>query len=80
VAEAEDEQPAEPEPVMNYNMAALTTTTVPEHFPNIPVIAISRNPVFPRFIKMIEVGLLVIRQLYVQHISKPLRKQNSLYI
>jgi ATP-dependent Lon protease len=27
---------------------------VPEEFPNVPVIAINRNPVFPRFIKIVE--------------------------
>ena len=31
------------------------TKTVPEVWPNVPVIAINRNPVFPRFIKIIEV-------------------------
>ncbi|KAL3866563.1 hypothetical protein ACJMK2_043851 [Sinanodonta woodiana] len=35
---------------------ALTPMAVPEVFPNVPVIAISRNPVFPRFVKMIEVN------------------------
>ncbi|XP_071118803.1 lon protease homolog, mitochondrial-like [Haliotis cracherodii] len=58
----EDGQPAEeetqtphvqPEP---FPMGALTTLAVPEIFPKVPVIAISRNPVFPRFVKMIEVG------------------------
>nr|XP_045612874.1 lon protease homolog, mitochondrial-like isoform X1 [Procambarus clarkii] len=32
------------------------TMMVPEVWPSVPVIAISRNPVFPRFIKIIEVG------------------------
>nr|XP_020512747.2 lon protease homolog, mitochondrial-like [Labrus bergylta] len=36
-------------------MTALTTMLVPEVFPNVPLIAVSRNPVFPRFIKIIEV-------------------------
>ncbi|KAG1672354.1 Lon protease, mitochondrial [Nymphon striatum] len=31
------------------------TMSIPEVFPNVPVIAISRNPVFPKFIKIIEV-------------------------
>ncbi len=31
------------------------TMTVPENWPSVPVIAINRNPVFPRFIKIIEV-------------------------
>uniref|UniRef100_A0A3P9LXH7 Lon protease homolog, mitochondrial n=1 Tax=Oryzias latipes TaxID=8090 RepID=A0A3P9LXH7_ORYLA len=36
-------------------MTALTPMIVPEVFPNVPLIAVSRNPVFPRFIKIIEV-------------------------
>ncbi|KAM8889006.1 lon protease homolog, mitochondrial isoform 1-T1 [Synchiropus picturatus] len=36
-------------------MTALTPMMVPEVFPNVPLIAVSRNPVFPRFIKIIEV-------------------------
>ena len=31
------------------------TMTVPETWPSVPIIAINRNPVFPRFIKIIEV-------------------------
>lgn len=34
------------------------TMTVPDIWPNVPVIAINRNPVFPRFIKIIEVNVL----------------------
>ncbi|XP_025077130.1 lon protease homolog, mitochondrial-like isoform X1 [Pomacea canaliculata] len=37
-------------------MGALTAMTVPEFFPRVPVIAINRNPVFPRFIKMLEIS------------------------
>ncbi|MPC52178.1 Lon protease, mitochondrial [Portunus trituberculatus] len=40
-------------PVM-HNLPA--TMAVPEVWPNVPVIAINRNPVFPRFIKIIEVS------------------------
>ncbi|CAN0320950.1 unnamed protein product [Lampetra planeri] len=36
-------------------ITALATLVVPEVFPNVPAIAVSRNPVFPRFIKIIEV-------------------------
>uniref|UniRef100_A0A665SV77 Lon protease homolog, mitochondrial n=1 Tax=Echeneis naucrates TaxID=173247 RepID=A0A665SV77_ECHNA len=36
-------------------MTALTPMMVPEVFPIVPLIAVSRNPVFPRFIKIIEV-------------------------
>ena len=45
---------------MPYNeaqMTALTPMMVPDVFPNVPLIAVSRNPVFPRFIKIIEVGM-----------------------
>lgn len=38
-------------------MTALTPMLVPEVFPTVPFIAVSRNPVFPRFIKIIEVGV-----------------------
>lgn len=31
------------------------TMMVPEIWPSVPVIAITRNPVFPRFIKILEV-------------------------
>lgn len=40
-------------PIM-HNLPA--TMVVPEIWPNVPVIAINRNPVFPRFIKIIEVS------------------------
>lgn len=36
---------------------ALTSMTIPDYLPNIPVIAVNRNLCFPRFIKMIEVNI-----------------------
>ena len=33
------------------------TMTVPDIWPNVPVIAVNRNPVFPRFIKIVEVSI-----------------------
>uniref|UniRef100_A0A8C5LBC8 Lon protease homolog, mitochondrial n=1 Tax=Jaculus jaculus TaxID=51337 RepID=A0A8C5LBC8_JACJA len=36
-------------------ITALTPMTVPDVFPHLPLIAITRNPVFPRFIKIVEV-------------------------
>lgn len=39
-------------------MTALTPMMVPEVFPNVPLIAVCRNPVFPRFIKIIEVRMM----------------------
>uniref|UniRef100_A0A8D2L9U2 Lon protease homolog, mitochondrial n=2 Tax=Varanus komodoensis TaxID=61221 RepID=A0A8D2L9U2_VARKO len=36
-------------------VTALAPLMVPEHVPHVPLIAVARNPVFPRFIKIIEV-------------------------
>lgn len=50
-------------------VTALTPMTIPDVFPQVPLIAVSRNPVFPRFIKIIE----VIRSLALPpfpHLSK----------
>ena len=52
-----DEPPAQP-PEVSPLYGALSTQQIPDIFPKVPVIAISRNPVFPRFIKMLEVCLL----------------------
>lgn len=46
------------EPYNGPQMTALTPMMVPEVFPNVPLIAVSRNPVFPRFIKIIEVRMM----------------------
>jgi hypothetical protein len=35
------------------------TVVVPEVWPHLPLIAVSRNPVFPRFIKLIEVSVML---------------------
>lgn len=40
------------------------TMTVPEVWPSVPVIAINRNPVFPRFIKIIEVTIIKLQLQY----------------
>uniref|UniRef100_A0A8C6UNH1 Lon protease homolog, mitochondrial n=1 Tax=Neogobius melanostomus TaxID=47308 RepID=A0A8C6UNH1_9GOBI len=45
------------------HMTALTPMMVPEIFPNVPLIAVNRNPVFPRFIKIIEVKNLELMEL-----------------
>ncbi|KAL4227296.1 Lon protease mitochondrial [Mactra antiquata] len=54
--ESTDTMATDPQAQMNFPMGALTTMSVPDVFPNVPVIAIGRNPVFPRFVKMIEVN------------------------
>ncbi|CAL1689546.1 unnamed protein product [Lasius platythorax] len=40
----------------DYSASLPATVVVPEVWPNVPVIAINRNPVFPRFIKLIEIS------------------------
>lgn len=37
---------------------ALSPMTVPDNFPIVPIIVVRRNPLFPKFVKMIEVCLL----------------------
>ena len=45
------ETTTEPEPG-----TSLTPLNVPDHWPHVPVIAVTRNPVFPRFIKLVELS------------------------
>uniref|UniRef100_A0A8D2L916 Lon protease homolog, mitochondrial n=1 Tax=Varanus komodoensis TaxID=61221 RepID=A0A8D2L916_VARKO len=42
-------------PLNPQSVTALAPLMVPEHVPHVPLIAVARNPVFPRFIKIIEV-------------------------
>nr|CAB3263468.1 lon protease homolog, mitochondrial [Phallusia mammillata] len=39
----------------NLHSGALSTLTVPDNFPNVPIIPVSRNPVYPKFLKMVEI-------------------------
>lgn len=50
----DDHRPATEEESLNPQLPA--TVAVPEVWPHVPVIAISRNLVFPRFIKLIELS------------------------
>ncbi|KAJ3598935.1 hypothetical protein NHX12_032898 [Muraenolepis orangiensis] len=50
-------------PYSEPQMTALTPMMVPDVFPNVPLIAVSRNPVFPRFIKIIEVKNAALMEL-----------------
>jgi hypothetical protein len=46
-------------PIAIPNMSALAPLAkVPDFLPKIPIVAISRNPLFPKFVKMIEVNSL----------------------
>lgn len=53
--EEEDEGALGLEGVAHSHLQAVTTISVPEIFPEVPVIPISRNPIFPKFVKMLEV-------------------------
>lgn len=37
-------------------MYAVTTVKVPDHFPILPVIPVPRNPLFPHFVRLIDVS------------------------
>jgi Lon-like ATP-dependent protease len=45
------------------------TVIVPEVWPHVPVIAINRNPVFPRFIKLLELSNAILIDLIKRKIS-----------
>lgn len=45
-----------PAPFVVPSMNPLAPITVPDFFPKVPCVAIARNPLFPRFVKMIEVN------------------------
>lgn len=51
-------------PLVMPSMTQLAPIQVPDFFPKVPLIAISRNPLFPRFIKMIEVNTLKKNQFF----------------
>ncbi|EAT41940.1 AAEL006474-PA [Aedes aegypti] len=50
----DDETVPEPEPVQ-FSSQLPATVAIPEVWPHLPVIATKRNPVFPRFMKILEV-------------------------
>lgn len=50
----DDGQTAPEEYVVHQALPA--TVVVPEVWPNVPLIAVNRNPLFPRFIKLIDVS------------------------
>ncbi|ODM97770.1 Lon protease, mitochondrial [Orchesella cincta] len=57
-AQEENDQEVTMRPVSAPNQALLlpSTTTVPDEWPILPLVAVNRNPVFPRFIKIIELA------------------------
>ena len=54
--EETEESGGEEEAVKNlHQQFALTPVSVPDIFPEVPVLPVSRNPIFPKFVKMLEV-------------------------
>ncbi|XP_022824320.1 lon protease homolog, mitochondrial isoform X3 [Spodoptera litura] len=51
-----DEDPESKDETPLFSSQLPATVAVPEVWPQVPVIAINRNPVFPRFIKLIEIS------------------------
>jgi len=58
----------------NLTQTLPATVVVPDVWPNVPLIAINRNPVFPRFIKLIEVNIG-----FICLIILPKEKKSSMY-
>lgn len=65
-AKSPDDEPAQGphQEEQNYNSQLPATVAVPEVWPHVPVIAINRNIVFPRFLKLIEVCLNCRKVIY----------------
>lgn len=47
----------------NSSFNALAQIAVPEHYPTVPIIPIYRNPVFPKFVKLVEVSNVWLMEL-----------------
>lgn len=57
----EDDLPETPLNEDTYQHHLPATVAIPEVWPHVPVIAMKRNPVFPRFMKILEVFLLLFK-------------------
>ena len=55
---------------------ALAPITIPDVFPEVPVLPISRNPIFPKFVKMLDVRNQSAVHVYI-HVVRPLLMQIS---
>jgi Lon-like ATP-dependent protease len=53
----ESEESGEEEEAVKHlhQQLALAPISVPDIFPEVPVLPVSRNPIFPKFVKMLEV-------------------------
>ena len=72
VEEKDNRMSGQPRP--SFTMA-LSPITIPEHLPVLPLIPIRGNPLFPNFIKMIEVGhvqrVLMVEVFFMVETFKP---------
>jgi len=44
-------------PPESSSFGALANIAIPENYPTVPVIPLYRNPVFPKFVKLVEVSV-----------------------
>lgn len=58
-----DDSDNEPPQPLIQTMTLPATMTVPEVWPYVPVVAINRNPVFPKFIKIVEVMVFMLNSI-----------------
>ena len=57
---SEDNESLEAEALPVSKHRALATIRVPDFFPNVPILPISRSPIFPRLARMLEAGVIYI--------------------
>ena len=58
--EDDEDSDSDDEYVLGRPGNAIAPVTIPKWLPEVPVLAVTRNPVFPRFVKMIEVSVAII--------------------
>ena len=59
--EAEGEREGDEE---NVQQSALAPVSIPDNFPEVPILAITRNPIFPKFVKMLEVSWIFFERFF----------------
>lgn len=60
--EEEDEEQLELGPAQH---RAIAPVTVPKWLPEVPVLTVTRNPLFPRFVKMLEVKKSIMKAIII---------------
>ena len=63
--DSEDEAEEEGErDEVNVEQSALAAVSIPDSFPEVPILAITRNPIFPKFVKMLEASWILHSNLF----------------